>query len=358
MIHAVIMAGGSGTRFWPRSRTTMPKQLLNILGERTMIQMTVDRLSELIPLERTMIVTNVHQAAEVRRQLKGLPAGNILAEPMGRNTAPCIGLAALHIIRRDPEAVMAVLAADHLIEPADAFCRTLEFAAHVASTTHSAVTLGLTPTRPETGYGYIQFRDDHPVRIEGRQAFKVKTFAEKPNYETAKRFIESGDFVWNSGMFVWKASVILGLIKEWMPELYDGLEAIRPTIGTNGYEETVERVYRTQKSISIDYGVMERATNVLMIKGDFVWNDVGSWEEVYQLSPQDVHGNAATGETIMVDTVNSLVYSSGKLVAMVGVRDLVVVDTGDALLVCHRNRVQDVKRITEELKQQGKNHLL
>lgn len=358
MIHAVIMAGGSGTRFWPRSRAKTPKQLLNITGGRTMIQMTVDRLASLVPRQRVLVVTNIQQAEAVYDQLPDVPKANIIAEPVGRNTAPCIGLAALHLLRVDPEAVMVVLAADHLITPETTFCETVRFAADVAMQTNACVTLGMVPTRPETGYGYIQYLEQETLIIGGRAAYKVKTFAEKPNFATAQRFLESGDFVWNSGMFIWKASVILDLIAEFMPELYDGLSQIRPTLGTAGYEEAVARVYRAQKSVSIDYGVMEHAANVYVIKGDFTWNDVGSWEEVYQLSAKDDHGNAVTGDSVLIDTAESMVYAPGKTVALIGVRDLVVVDTGDGLLICHRHRVQDVKKVTDELKQRGKNELL
>jgi mannose-1-phosphate guanylyltransferase len=358
MIHAVIMAGGVGTRFWPRSRALQPKQFLNILGERSMLQMTVDRLNGLVDRSRILVVTNAQQAGMAAEQLPELPPGHILAEPVGRNTAPCIGLAALHIQRADPEGVMVVLAADHLIERVDRFCDQIRFAAHIATTTGACVTIGIPPGRPETGYGYIQYRPDDAIEHDGQAAFRVKTFAEKPNYETARRFLESGDFLWNSGIFVWKASTIRALIAEFMPELHEGLEEIRPSLGTAAYDDVLSRVYRSQKSVSIDYGVMEFARDVFVVRGDFVWNDVGSWEEVYQLSTKDEFGNVLVGEHVTVDAANTLVHSTEKAVALVGVRDLIVVETPDALLICHRNRAQDVKKVTDELKQRGKNELL
>jgi mannose-1-phosphate guanylyltransferase len=356
MIYAVIMAGGVGTRFWPRSRAAYPKQLLNIVGERTMIQQTADRIASLIAPENILIVTNERQAGGVRAQLPRIK--NVLIEPVGRNTAPCIGLAALHIVRQDPDGVMAVLAADHLIQPAETFCETLEFAARVATETKSCVTLGIPPTRPETGYGYIQYLENDSLTLGHRRAHRVKTFAEKPNWQTAQQFIASGDFLWNSGMFIWQASTILSLIEEFLPDLHDGLMEIQSALGTDLYDETVRRVYRRIKGISIDYGVMERTKNVYVVKGDFEWNDVGSWEEAYQLSRKDQEGNALTGHSVLLNTTNSMIFSPKKTVAVIGMDNLIVVDTDDALLICPRDRAQDVKTIVEELQRQKKNELL
>jgi mannose-1-phosphate guanylyltransferase len=356
MIYAVIMAGGVGTRFWPRSRTTHPKQLLNIAGDRTMIQQTADRISSLVGPENIFIVTNERQAQGVAEQLPDV--SHILVEPIGRNTAPCIGLAALHILRQDPEGIMVVLAADHLIRPAETFCATLEFAAHVASETNACVTIGIPPTRPETGYGYIQFLEHETIALDARRAHRVKTFAEKPNLQTAQQFLSSGDFLWNSGMFIWKAATILNLIEEFLPDLYDGLNEIQSVIGKEHYNDTVHRVYHRIKGISIDYGVMERTKSVYVVKGDFEWNDVGSWEEVYQLSKKDALGNATTGPHILYDTTNSMIYSPDKLVAVIGVDNVIVVETEDALLICSREQAQDVKKIVDELQRQKRNELL
>lgn len=357
MIYAVIMAGGVGTRFWPRSRGVRPKQLLNIFGEKSMIQHTVERILPLVAPENIYVVTNIHQAELVGRQLPGLHLQNILIEPVGRNTAPCIGLAALHILDKDPDGIMAVLAADHLIKPVDKFSSDISFAADIAAQTGACVTLGIVPTRPETGYGYIQYLEQESLG-QNRKAFRVKTFAEKPNLETAKRFLTSGDFLWNSGMFIWKASTILKLIEEFLPELYEGLVEIRAALNGQKYDEVVNRVYRSLKGISIDYGVMEKTKEVYVIKSEFEWNDVGSWEEVYQLSKKDAAGNALTGEHVILDSTNSLIYSPGKLVAMVGLHDLIVVDTEDALLICRRDQAQDVKKIVDELHHRRKNELL
>ncbi len=357
MIYGVIMAGGVGTRFWPRSRTTRPKQLLNIFGDKTMIQHTAERIRPLADTDHIFIVTNIQQADSVAKQLPDIDRKNILIEPVGRNTAPCIGLAAIHILQRDPDGIMAVLAADHLIKPVDKFCADIAFAAEIAGATGACVTLGIVPTRPETGYGYIQFLDHESIGGD-RKAYRVKTFAEKPNLETAKRFVESGDFLWNSGMFIWKASTILKLIEEFLPELHEGLMEIKEVLGKPNYDEVVNRVYRSIKGISVDYGVMEKTREVYVIKSNFDWNDVGSWEEVYQLTKKDASGNAMTGEHLHIDTTNSLVYSPDKLVALVGVHDLVVVDTSDALLICRRDQAQDVKKIVDELQKQKRNELL
>ncbi len=356
MIYAVIMAGGVGTRFWPRSRAVHPKQLLTIIGARTMIQQTADRIHSLVPPENILIVTNEQQAEGVRAQLPHIK--NIIIEPIGRNTAPCIGLAALHIARKDPEGVMAVLAADHLIQPVETFCETLRFAADVASETHACVTLGIPAVRPETGYGYIQYLENESITIGARRAHRVKTFAEKPNLQTARQFIASGDFLWNSGMFIWNASTILNLIEEFLPDLHDGLMEVKSVLGTDRYDEAVNRMYRRIKGISIDYGVMERTKQVYVVKGDFDWNDVGSWEEVYQLSQKDGAGNTLTGNHIVVDTKHSMIYSPNKTVAVIGVENLIVVETEDALLICSRDRAQDVKKIVEELQRQKRNELL
>lgn len=358
MLHAVIMAGGVGTRFWPLSRSKNPKQLLRFFDEQSMIQKTVARLESLIPPERVVVVTHALQADEIRRQLPRVPPQNVLVEPIGRNTAPCIGLAAVHIVRRDPEAVMAVLAADHLIEPSEEFCRAIDFGARMALESDVLVTMGIPPTRPETGYGYIQFITEASIRDGALTAHRVKTFAEKPNLATAQRFLQSGDFLWNSGMFIWRASTILSLMETLLPEMHQGLSEISMTVGTAEYDRELDRVYRIFKSVSIDYGVMEHANNVMVIRAPFSWNDVGSWEEVYQLTDKDAHANGVRGEAVLQDVERSLIFSPKKLVAAVGVSDIIIVETEDALLVCRRDRAQDVKKIVDALVARGHDELL
>jgi len=349
---AVVMAGGKGTRFWPRSREKMPKHLLDILGERTIIRETVDRIRPLVPAERILIVTGRSHAAELIRQLPEIPPENILIEPVGRNTAPCIGLAALHILRRTPDAVMLVLPSDHRIGDDDAYRRVLRVAAETASQGDPLVTIGIPPTGPETGYGYIE--QGEPFSKSGTdKIYRVRSIREKPPRQQAESFLAQGGFSWNSGMFVWKASTIVKAIKQHLPDLHQGLLKIREALGTNQEEEVVGTIYAGLKSVSIDYGVMEKAEDVLVIPGAFGWSDLGSWDTLWEISQKDENGNACRGEYIGVDAADSLIQGSGKLVALVGVKDLLVIETKDALLICRRGRSQDVRKIVEILEKRG-----
>ena len=345
---AVIMAGGKGARFWPRSREKMPKHLLDILGERTIIRETVDRIRPLVPAERTLIVTGRSHAAELIRQLPEIPPENILIEPVGRNTAPCIGLAALHILKRVPDDVMLVLPSDHRIGDEAAFREVLQAAADAALQGDPLVTVGIRPTGPETGYGYIEQGERYSDNTS-HEIYRVRSIREKPPREQAERFLAQGGFSWNSGMFVWKASTIIKAIGLHLPDLQQGLFEIREALGTDREEEVVGTIYAGLKSVSIDYGVMEKAKNVLVIPGAFDWSDLGSWDALWEVSEKDENGNAVRGEFIGIDAADSLVQSSGKLVALVGVRDLLVVETKDALLICRRGRSQDVRKIVESL---------
>jgi mannose-1-phosphate guanylyltransferase len=358
--YAVIMAGGVGTRFWPRSREKSPKHLLHIVGKETMLQQTVKRLEPMVDSRNVFVVTNRLQKSQIAKQLSKVPEGNIIVEPVGRNTAPCIGLAALHIHRLDPDAVMVVLPADHLIQNEDEFRSVLKIAVETAANSDSLITIGMTPTHPETGYGYIQYMSDrtpdNPYYDAGVR--KVKTFAEKPNLQTAEQFLASGDFLWNSGMFVWRAGAILKQIERTLPELWTELSKVVPEMGTSRYPAAVETAYGIIRGISIDYGVMEKADDVFVIPASFGWNDIGSWDEVYRVGGKDDRGNSITGKVIQVDVANSLIYSPEKLVAAVGVEDLIIVNTDDALLVCRRGRSQDVKEIVDYLKRKQMNDLL
>lgn len=345
-IYAVIMAGGVGSRFWPRSKKKTPKQLLKIFGDRTMIQETVTRLDGIVKNENIYVITNKIQKTGVLTQLSQLPVENIIEEPFGRNTAACIGLASVLIKKKDPDAVTLILPADHIIEGEKEFHDTLLKAAQFANEEKGLVTIGITPSRPETGYGYIQV-DDKPLS-DG--VFKVLTFAEKPNYSTAVRFIESGDFFWNSGMFIQRADVILDEMKLYMPELHEGLIKIQDAIGTKDYMEVLTNVYGRLKKISIDYGIMEKSKKVFLTKGNFKWSDVGSWEAVYELSDKDGNNNAKVGKVYTESSVNSFVYSPDKFVALIGVENLIVIDNDDSLLICRRDKAQDVKNVIDYLK--------
>ncbi|MHC1737496.1 MAG: mannose-1-phosphate guanylyltransferase [Ignavibacteriaceae bacterium] len=344
--YAVIMAGGVGSRFWPRSREKNPKQLLKIIGENSMIADTVNRLEGIVERKNIFVVTNRLQKEEMLKQLTGIPKENIIEEPFGRNTAPCIGLAALFVDKVEKDGVMIVLPADHLIQDKEIFRKTLTAGAEYAYELKGLVTIGIPPTRPETGYGYIQI-DDRGVK---ENLFKVYTFAEKPNLATAERFLESGDFLWNSGMFIWRADTILTEMQMFMPELYKDLMGLKKFLGTPEFAEKLSLMYGQLRGISIDYGIMEKSHKVYLIKGEFAWSDVGSWEEVYQLTPKDGNGNAVTGKVFLENTKDSFIYSPDKFTAVIGAENLLVINTPDALLVCKREMSQDVKKVVDHLK--------
>lgn len=345
-LYAIIMAGGVGSRFWPRSKKKLPKQLLNIFGGTTMIQATVERLSGLIEKENIFIITNELQSPEIRNQLSELPAENIIEEPFGRNTAACIGLAEIIIKAKNPDAVTIVLPADHIIKDAELFKATISSAAKFANDSKGLVTIGILPTRPETGYGYIQINDT-PIDYN---IYKVVTFAEKPNYATALRFVESGDFMWNSGMFIWRADVILDEIKNLMPDLHEGLVNIEACFNSANYKDELKKIYAQLKKISIDYGIMEKSNKVYLTKGSFNWSDVGSWEEVYQLSEKNESGNAVIGKVYTNSVMDSYIYSPDKVTAVIGLDNVIVIHHEDAVLVCRRDNAQDVKEIVDFLK--------
>lgn len=353
-LFVVIMAGGVGSRFWPRSKQRKPKQLIRIFGENTMIQDTVNRLDGLVKKENVFVITNQIQQERVIEQLSGIPKENIIAEPFGKNTAACIGLASVLIHKKSTDAVTIILPADHLIQDHEKFRDTILKAANFAHSSDALVTIGIKPTRPETGYGYIQFIDE--PASDG--IYKVQTFAEKPNLSTAKRFVESGDFLWNSGMFIWKTDTILNEIKMYLPDLYDGLQRIDKAIGTDQFDQVLTNVYGQLLSISIDYGIMEKSSKVFLTKGDFAWSDVGSWEEVYQLSKKDEEGNTEYGDVYTENTLDSYIFSPRKFTAVLGLENVIVIDTHDALLICNRENAQDVKNVVDFLKMNNKDELL
>ncbi|MBI2620391.1 MAG: mannose-1-phosphate guanylyltransferase [Ignavibacteriales bacterium] len=358
-IFSVIMAGGVGSRFWPRSRERSPKQLLELTGSGTMVQNTIARIEPLVPSVNTLVVTNALQSDEIVKQLPFIPKENILVEPVGRNTAPCVGLAASWVSRMDPQGVMIVLPADHVIQNVPEFLRVLTVAISIAEETGGLVTIGIKPSHPETGYGYIQFSDDEGSnRYRAKEAYRVKTFAEKPNLETAERFLKSGDFLWNSGMFVWKAESILAEIGTHLPELSEQLKALAPSMGTAGYGAALEQAYGLIRGISIDYGVMEKAGNVYVVKGDFGWSDVGSWDEAVRLSKPDEDGNVKKGSVISRNSRNNFIQANSKIVATIGVEDLIIVSTEDAVLVCKKGQSQDVKEIVDYIRRKQMNEYL
>jgi len=349
-MHAIIMAGGRGTRFWPRSREKKPKHLLDIVGTKTMIQETVNRIKPLINPQNILIVTGKKHARELIKQLPEVPAKNIIVEPEGKNTAACIGLAALYIQKKVGDDVMAVMPSDHAIGDSHKYTEVIATAVQFATKEEALVTIGIKPSSPNTGFGYLE-KGDSKGLISGQEIFRVKSIREKPDLQQAMSFVQSGNFYWNSGMFIWKASTILEEIARWLPDLYKGLADIKPALGSPNEMVTIRNVYKKLTSISIDYGVMEKADNVFMLRGDFGWSDMGSWDALWEISTKDDQGNAVTGcsNVIFEDTDGSLVYSPQKLIALVGVKDLIVVETKDALMICKKGRSQDVKRVVETL---------
>ena len=344
---ALIMAGGRGERFWPRSRQNMPKQFLSLTDDgKTMIQLTVERILPLVNMEDIFIVTNRSYKDLVREQLPDLPDENILCEPVGKNTAPCIGLGAVHMAKRYDDAVMMVLPSDHLIKYTSLFLNTLSDACEVAEQGGNLVTLGIAPDCPETGYGYIKFQ---PEQTLGR-AFAVERFVEKPDLETAKAYLASEQYLWNSGMFIWKTSTILKNLQTYLPETYRGLYKIGEAIGKPMEEQVLEREFQAFEAESIDYGVMEKAKNIYILSGAFGWDDVGSWLAVSRIKRSNELGNVVEGNVVTVDTRDTIIQGGGKLIAAVGLEDMIVVDSEDALLICEKAHAGDIKKVLENLK--------
>ena len=344
---ALIMAGGRGERFWPRSRQNMPKQFLSLTDDgKTMIQLTVERILPLVAMEDIFIVTNRSYKDLVREQLPDLPDENILCEPVGKNTAPCIGLGAVHIAKKYGDAVMMVLPSDHLIKYTSLFLNTLSDACEVAEQGGNLVTLGIAPDCPETGYGYIK---SQPEQTLGR-AFAVERFVEKPDLETAKAYLASEQYLWNSGMFIWKTSTILKNLQTYLPETYRGLYKIGEAIGKPMEEQVLEREFQAFEAESIDYGVMEKAKNIYILSGAFGWDDVGSWLAVSRIKRSNELGNVVEGNVVTVDTRDTIIQGGGKLIAAVGLEDMIVVDSEDALLICEKAHAGDIKKVLENLK--------
>ncbi|MBP3747757.1 MAG: mannose-1-phosphate guanylyltransferase [Ruminococcus sp.] len=352
-ITAVIMAGGRGERFWPKSRNNCPKQFLSLTSDgETMIQKTVKRLSPMVAPEDVFIVTNAAYTDLVKDQLPDVPAENILAEPCARNTAPCIAFAAAVIGRKYDDAIMLVLPSDHLIGYEDIYVSTLKKAVKVAEQGKNLVTIGITPTYPETGYGYINFGK------EAGSAYEVERFVEKPDLATAKKYLASGKYLWNSGMFVWKISSVMANLKEFMPDIYEGALRIGESFGTQSYTETLVKEFSAFTSESIDFGIMEKADDIYTLPGSFGWDDVGSWLAVERINETDDDKNYVDGDVITVDSKRTTICGGKRLVAAIGTRDIIIVDTDDVLLVCSKNNTQDVKKVIAQLKEQGRNELV
>ncbi|MDO4301375.1 MAG: mannose-1-phosphate guanylyltransferase [Clostridia bacterium] len=356
-LYGVIMAGGGGTRFWPLSRQKKPKQLLNLSGKELMVNEAIDRLSYTVDKRDIFIVTNESQAHQMQDVTKGrITSNHILSEPAARNTAACVGYAAMEILRKYGDGVMIITPSDAYIRDTAAFTRVLGAAVRAAEKEDKLVTIGITPTFPATGYGYIKFD-----KSGNKEAKSVLEFKEKPDKETADSYVATGEYAWNSGMFIWKASTILKKFEQLIPDIYADLKSIGNVMGTDDEGLMLKKVYPNIRKISVDYAIMEASAadgDVLVIPGEFGWNDVGSWDMMGVLHNEDEGGNITIGDVLPINTTNSVIYSNKRLIAAVGVDNLIIVETDDAVMVCSKDKAQDVKLIVDDLNAAGRKELL
>jgi len=349
----VILAGGMGTRFWPLSRCNHPKQLLNIVGDKSLLQITVDRLKKIKKISHIYIITRKDLYDSIITQIDGIDPKNVIVEPSGKNTAPAIGMMAAYFSLIDPEEVMGVFPADHLIVGHQKFIKTLNTADHLARKNPFLVTIGIKPTYPATGYGYIQY--DENSEMEYMNAFNVKTFAEKPHKKLAERFISSGDFLWNAGIFFWKVKTFMKSLELHMPELNASLNKIAIKLDAG---KDFEDIWSYIDPESIDYGLLEKAKNIYVIPGEFKWNDIGSWNALREVLNKNKDGNIIRGSGKILKGNNNLIHSNDKFTAILGLDDIVVVNTDDATLIVHKDNVEDVKFLVKDLKENGQKNLI
>jgi mannose-1-phosphate guanylyltransferase len=358
-IICLIMAGGSGTRFWPRSRYLKPKQYLDIAGEDSLLQSTIKRFSAITANKNIYIVSGRSQAEVLEAQTTMLPKENLIYEPVGKNTLPCIGLAAMFAEKENPDGIMVVSPSDHLIKNEALFSDTVLAACNISEEKNGIVTIGIQPTFPATGYGYVKTGAGISPGEKIRQ-FKVDRFVEKPDESTASEYLKQGSYFWNSGMFIFKISTFLKEVEKYAPQLYSGLRKIQAEIGGPDFEKELDTIYRELESVSVDYGIMEHSRNIFLVEGNFDWNDLGSWESVYQISEKDKDGNgkSGSGEVLFTDAKNSFVHTDDGLVALIGLDDIIVVRDGNAVLVCKREKAEDVKKVVEKLKEKNREQFL
>jgi mannose-1-phosphate guanylyltransferase len=361
-LHAVIMAGGSGTRFWPVSRKNLPKQFLPLGGDKTLLRETYERMAPLIEPEHLWVVTGASHAERVLDELPEIPRENVLGEPVGRNTAPCIGIAARQIFNRDPDGILLVTPSDHVVRPPEPFRKTvLEAVRFIESTKGSreawTVTFGIVPRYPATGFGYIERGAE--LQQAGGQAFVVERFKEKPPVEVAREYLESGRFFWNSGIFLWSAEGILGLMEQHLPRLAAGINALdREASGPGGLDAAMKASFGSLPAISVDHGILEHAPNIAVVAADFDWDDVGSWQAMARYGRRDEEGNTIFGDHVGIDTKDCIVVGKKRLIGTIGLQNLVVVETDDAILVCPRDQTERVKEIVGCLQTEGREDLL
>ena len=349
-LYAVIMAGGRGERFWPKSRLKTPKHLISIVGEKPMLHQTVERLGDMVPIDHMFVITSSDQLEGVAKCCPQLNDENIIAEPVGRDTAAVVGLASVLIKQKDPKGVFVMLPADQVIHDESAFQKTIKMAFEVASVEPLLVTLGIKPYSPATGYGYIKKGNEHSV-LNGNSIYHVEKFAEKPDLETAKGYLASGDYFWNAGMFAWSVPTITKELKEKTPELYKSLENIEQRyIAGENMREILEEVYPNIQKISVDYAIMEKATNVVTIESLFDWDDVGTWPALERHLPLDDHANVKLGDVLLEESHKNIVVGrTDHLTALIGVEDMIVVQTDDATLICPKDRAQDIKKLVGKI---------
>ncbi len=346
-MYAVILAGGIGKRFWPRSRRDRPKQILDLLSEQSMLEITYNRLLKITDKKKIYVVTGKKLFNSISGVIREIPKKNFILEPSRKDTAASIGLVAGIIESKDPDAMMGVFPADHLIENEEDFLKDIKLACSVASDHVSLVTFGTTPTRPSTNFGYIQIDTSKPMK--NNNVFKVKTFAEKPNLSTAKRFLETKEFLWNSGMFIWKTTNIINAIKYNLPELYDSIGIIVKAFGSVRYNSILKKQWSILRKISIDYGILEKSKNVYVVKSNFKWQDLGSWNTIFNLKTKDKDGNVLEGNVETIDTEGCFVHSKKHLIATVGVKDLIIIQSKGATMIVHKDESERVKELVDLL---------
>jgi mannose-1-phosphate guanylyltransferase len=352
-MYAVILAGGKGTRFWPLSREGLPKQYLRLAGRESLVQMTVKRLQPFIPAKNILIVSDKSQEKLLREHLPEIPERNLLFEPSGKNTAPAIALSAFCLRERDPKGIMAVFPADHIIKEKREFLGVLHFAKWIAGKDPRLITLGIRPRGPETGFGYIQSGDKFSSAGK-RNVYHVVRFTEKPDRKTAGRFVKKGNYFWNAGIFVFSIETILKAFEQHLPRIHEAFTPLQAVFHTDEFEKAAARAYAKIEGVSIDYGIMEKAKDILVIPCDFQWSDVGSWSSLPEIMKTDKSENLILGEHIGLNTLESIIYSPDKLVTTIGLRDIIIIETKDTLLVCPKERAQDIKKMTELLAKKGK----
>lgn len=360
--YAVILAGGGGTRLWPKSRNQTPKQFLKLFGDKTLMQLAVNRITKIIPWHKIIVVTNELYIEEVRKQLPEVPVQNIIAEPQKRDTAMAMLVGAMLAKRLDPNAVVINIASDHVVQDETEFLRVVRAALSVASEKEYLVTVGITPNFPSTGFGYIKIGEDLRKLDKSLSLFKVRSFTEKPNQATARAFISTGKYFWNANMYVWAVSALEEAFNKYMPEMYKLVEPLSEK-GPAELHDTMTKIYKQVETISIDYAISEKADNLVLIPGDFGWNDVGDWRIVYDLKPKNLSGNVVLGDgdqvkSLTIESHNNLIHTDGRLVAIVGISDMIVVDTPEILMIVPKSRSQEVKKIVDRLKEEAKSEYL